>query len=380
MRITLCCVRLLSLCIIFALCTGCNPVEKMTLSGKTIRIGVIGPMGYAAGDKCLKGIKTAQIIEPYTQNGDQIEFSVFDDKLQPSEAAKIYKELAEKGEFKAVIMLSTSSVMLAVTHLADQYKLPIIGTIATHPEITQNSQYVGRICFNDDRQGKVAAIYVRDELFIERVAIIFDDQSAYSRNLKNVFRQSFRAVGGKVAAVLPIDQLQKNKLLMLSELRELDVQLLYMVVDANRIIEILEVLEVIDWPVKKMAADGTLSVVSFMAKENVDMLDGLFATDHISTNLHLSEIGELGRQTYLEHFGEPDAYNALGFEAYLLLMHALNRCNPELSSECMAEHIRNVSVFNGIFGPFPIKDGESWRPVMVNEIQDGRLQLRVKVY
>ena len=359
---------------------ACQQEKVVAPSGEVIKVGVIGPMQSPIGDKGFKGIKTAQLIKPYTKSGDRIDLAVFNDKSISTETTKLYRELANNEEFKAVIFLSTSRAMLPVSHRANEYKLPAIGTIATHSDITRNSNYIGRICFSDDRQGKVAAIYVRDELLIDKVAIIYDDADAYARNLKNIFRTSFKAVGGQVEAVLPVKELNKNLISNLNELKKLDVQLLYIVVNASITIDLLEALEKIDWRVHKMGADGILAVVSHRLKEDIGLLDGFIATDHISNEMDLTEIGEKGLEIYLEHFGRPDAYTALGFEAYFLLKHALDQCRPDHSRDCIAKNVRNVDKFTGVLGKFSIKDGESLRPVMINEIKDGKLRLMVKVY
>ena len=371
---------LLTIFICVTLFAGCQQKEDVSPSGKTIKVGIIGPMASPTGDKGTKGIKTAQLIEPYTALGDRIELFVFDDKSTPSETRNLYRELAKNEEFKSVLMLSTSRSMLRVSRIADYHKLPVIGTIATHPDVTRNSQYMGRVCFSDDRQGKVAAIYARDELLINRVAIVYNDQDVYSNNLKDIFRTTFRAVGGHVVAVWPARELKNNLIAELRELKELDVQLLYLVPNANEVIEILKALEQIDWHVKKMGDSGLLSVVSSRLKRHLHLLDGVLATDFISTNMNLTQLGEKGRDIYLEHFGTPDSYTVLGFEAYFLLKQALDQCVPDYSRDCVAAKIRNVKSFTGVFGKYAIKDGDSLRPVIVNEIQDGRLSLLVKVY
>ena len=375
-----CVLRILAIFICGALSAGCQQEKDLTLTGKTIKVGIIGPMASPTGNIGTKGIKTAQMIEPYTALGDRIELFVFDDKSAPSETRKLYRELAKNEEFKSVLMLSTSRSMLRVSRIADQHKLPVIGTIATHPDVTRNSRYLSRVCFNDDRQGKVAAIYARDELLIDRAAIVYNDQDVYSNNLKNIFRSTFRAVGGNVAAVWPARELKENLNSELNELKEGGVQLLYLVGNASDTIEVLKALDQIDWQVKKMGDSGLLSVVSFRLREELALLDGVLVTDFISTNMQLTQLGEKGRDTYLEHFGTPDSYTVLGFEAYFLLKQALDQCVPDYSRDCVAANIRNVQSFTGVFGKYTIKDGDSLRPVIVSEIQDGSLNLLVKVY
>ena len=373
-------IRSIIIIAIALLTVNCHPPPEAASSGKVIKIGVIGPLDYAAGKKVVEGIKTAQLIEPLTKNGDKIEFVIIDDKLDSDLTVKQYEKLAKTEDFKAVIMLSPSNALLPVSFVSNQLKLPVINTIATHQDVTTNNKYISRVCFSDDRQANVAAIFVRDELLIDKVAIIYDDQDTYSENMKNVFRKMFITVGGEIIAVLPVKQLSENLMPLLVDLKDAGVQLIYMVVNLSKTIEVLEGLDELNWNVGKMGADGLLERISFKAKDRLKLFDGLITTDHVSTDAHLTEIGRIGRKVYIEHFGVPGAYTVLGFEAFFLLKHALDVCGPAPSRECISVNIRNVNLFEGVFGQFSIENGNALRPVMINEMKNGKMNLIVKVY
>ena len=291
---------------------NCHQPPEVESSGKVIKIGMIGPLDYAAGKKGVEGIKTAQLLEPLTKDGDKIEFVIIDDELNEHLTVEHYEKFAKTADVKAVIMLSPSNALLPVSFVSNQVKLPVINTIATHQDVTTDKKYISSICFSDDRQANVAAIFVRDELLIDKVAIVYDGQDTYSENMKNIFRKSFITVGGEVVAVLPVKQLSENIIPILGDLRDLEVQLIYMVIDLSKTIEVLEGLAELKWAVRKMGADGLLERISFKAKEHFKLFDGFITTDHVSTDAHLTEIGKIGRKAYHEHHRSPGAYTVLG--------------------------------------------------------------------
>ena len=55
--------------------------------------------------------------------------------------------------------------------VAEKYKIPVLVVLATHPDITKISGYVDQSCFDNVLQGKLSALYVRDELRIEKAAV-----------------------------------------------------------------------------------------------------------------------------------------------------------------------------------------------------------------
>ena len=126
-----------------------------------------------------------------------------------------------------------------------------------------------------------------------------------------------------------------------------------------------------------MGDSGLLFIVSFRLRKDLDLMDGVIVTYFISTNMDLTQLGEKGRDTYLEHFGTPYSF---GFKAYYVLKQALDHCLPNYSRERVAQHIRDVDGFIGGFKNYSIKAGDSLRPVMISEIQDGSLKLLVKVH
>ncbi len=76
----------------------------------------------------------------------------------------------------------------------------MISPTATHPDVTAGKQFVFRVAYVDDMQGRVMARFAREELEAESAAVLYDVASAYNRSFAEVFRQGFESRGGRVVS------------------------------------------------------------------------------------------------------------------------------------------------------------------------------------
>ena len=146
--------------LILFLVGACEQKPVVEPRGKTIKIGVIAPFSgsdVAKGKEGLNGVRAVTQMQPLLNNGDRIEIVTKDDRNDPKRSVMALHELAEKEKVSAVITLSGSGPVLSMARVADRYKVPILAGLATHPEVTQKSDYVSQVCFDNIFQGKVAA-------------------------------------------------------------------------------------------------------------------------------------------------------------------------------------------------------------------------------
>ncbi len=89
--------RLILIIPILVALSGCSEEQqKITPSGNSIKVGVIGPMSgpdKPLGLEGLQGIKTALTMIPYLDNGDDIDLVVVDDQNEPELSVKAFKKL-----------------------------------------------------------------------------------------------------------------------------------------------------------------------------------------------------------------------------------------------------------------------------------------------
>lgn len=364
---------------------GFESKQQIVASGKKIKIGIIGPMSgtfAAQGMNGFEGIQAAQKVQPLLNDGTAIEFLVEDDKDEVILTIAALKKLAETDKVSAILVFSDSSSMLALEPFADHYKTPVMATLATHPDISKKSKYVTQLCFDDIFQGTVAALFVRDELLVEKVAIIDNPDNPYSTRLASEFRKKFIATGGEITEIVNISDGVDDLPAIMDSLRLKKTQLLYMPVKAKCLFNVIKANQKIKWHPQLMSGDGLLASALITFKDDIGLLDGLMATEFFGDKDADTDHEIRLKKAYASLFNHPPStYSALGAEAYGILCDTLNRCSDPGNRQEFSEKVRQTTDFKGISGKISISaTGKAKRALFVDKIENGHLLEIVKVY
>ena len=374
------------LCMTLLPAPGCGrPEKKVTPSGKIIRIGVIGPLSGPfsnQGKRGFEGLKAARKIQPLLRNGDALEFVAEDDQEGPSRTIAALRKLIEIDKVAAVLIFSDSASVLKLKAFADRFRTPIIAIIATHPDINKNNNYITQLCYDDVFQGSVAALFVRDELLFEKVAIVDNSENPFSVRLAAEFRQKFESTGGQVTEVVSLTDEVDDLSAIMEILRLKKTQLLYMPVKAKRFINLVKATQNIKWYPKIMGSDGLLSTVLAEYPDDREFMEGLLGTDFFGNQIIQTKYAKRLEKMYASLFHHPvGRFSALGSEAYTILCDAMNRCRVPGNRQEINEKLRQTTDFIGMSGKMTItKEGKTIRPLFVKAIEDGKLKVIVKVY
>lgn len=360
-----------------------NPVIEP--SGKTIKIGVIGPMtgeGFAKGQEGVKGIKTAQYMRPFLNNGDAIELLIEDDKNDPDETVKLIRRMAEDNNVSSVLLLSSSASALKAGAVADAYSIPVLTLVATHTDITKDRQYISQMSFDNNFQGRVAAFFVRDDLLLDKVAVIYDSNSFHSTQLAEQFIRAFRSADGKITNSLMLNQAASDYEESLKNIQAGGAEFLYLPLRAEQVFDIITTASAIKWSPLMMGGDGMIASALAQHKDQSGLLDGIYATDFFSSQMPLTDFGDKARDVFSSLYDtHSTTYTGLGVEGYSVMVHAINRCAAHRDRECINDKIRSTVKYPGIIGKISItENGKAERPLVVNMIANGRMQFVVKVY
>ena len=376
-----------SILFFFVFCLGgCDQKPAVETSGKTIKIGIIAPFivpVLAYGTEGLKGMETAKQLQPYLQNGDRIELVVEDDKNESALTVERLKKLVKKDGVSAIITFSSSKPVLAMAKVADNYQTPVLATVATHPDITKNRTFISQLGFDDDFQGIVAALFVRDDLLIDTVAVFNNPTSVYSSHLAAEFERKFKSIGGEITDTISLTEETANLSEVIKGVFDHKPELLYLPISVKDVIRVIREVRKLDWKPQLMGSDGLISTMLAQHKEDIGLVDGMLATDFFAHRMpSLTPFGIRARDKYRETYeSTPTPYAALGAEGYALLLNAINRCNDPTDRECINRQIRATTNFSGIIGKITIgPNGKAQRPLCINSIQGGRSKFIFKVY
>lgn len=381
-------IRLFIQLVLLAVClcclSGCKQsATKNTVSGKTVRIGLIAPFSGPDkewGDISLLGSQVALKLQPYLQNGDKPEIIQADDGNDPVHTRAALKKLVEVDEVSAILISSGSTATLEAVKAADSYQTPILALLASHPEVG-DANWVTQFVFDDNLQGNIAALYIRDEMFIEQAAVFTDPDNPHSRFLAAEFAQKFEETGGSVE-MISLKGIDNNYSPVIERLHQNSLEFLYLPLSAEQVLAIEQAVREIDWNPMVMVSDGVLSAIRLQHEDKLHIVDGMLATEIYSTSLPPTPYGRKAAEVYRE---SPDAkrntFAALACEGTSIILTAMDRCGKSSDKSCINKNLRTLGDFTGIFDKIRItSNGKTERPVYINTIEGSELKFLVKVY
>ena len=323
-------------------------------------------------------METAMRLQPYLRSGDRIELVVKDDKNEQALTVKLLEKLVVEDKVSAIITFSSSSPVLAMSKVADEYKTPILAAFATHPDITEQNNFISQLGFDDNFQGIVTALFVRDDLLVDTVAVFSNPNSAYSSHLASEFEGKFKSIGGEITDAISLNENSDDISEVVKSVRNKSPELLYLPISTADVIRIIREVRELDWEPKLMGSDGFISNMIAEHHEELDLAEGMLAADFFAHGMPLAAFGKKAKEAFK---GTPTIFAALGVEGYAILLNAMNRCNDPTDRECINRKIRSTVNFSGIAGKLTIgPNGKTQRPLFINTIEDGRSKFVVKVY
>ena len=183
---------------------------------------------------------------------------------------------------------------------------------------------------------------------------------------------------GKVTDLIDLTDERTPVTTILNRVREMGPELLYLPVSAADVIDIIQALHEMNWHPKVMASDGLLATVFSQYNDQLDLLDGLLDTDFFHHAGRGTPFAERVRRVHGDRW---TSYAAMGIEGFAVLLDAANRCDDATDKACINQMIRTTTGFEGLLGNISIdRHGKAHRPVVVNAINNGRLENIVKVY
>lgn len=362
---------------------ACKPTPEIQPNGHTVRIGVIVPLtpsGRNQTGRGLPGIHVAHELQPYLNDGTEIRLIIEETGNEAGENESAFRKLVA-ADVVAVLVLTNSPEVIEIAQVADHFKIPIIATIATYPNITGYSQWVNQLCLNDDFQATVAALFARDEMLLDRAAVFVNPTNAHSDYLGRKFDWKFQSVGGKVTDIIPVDTVKEIDAALV-QIREHNPEILYVAIGAKQVLSILESLRELNWDPLIMGTDGLLANILNFDHQNVIPVEGILATDFISDGIPLTAWGTLIIERYRERYGKNiSSFNGLAAEGYALLINAINRCDSPKDRQCILRKIRDTQNFEGLMTKISIgSDGKAQRPLFMNRISEESMHFVVKIY
>jgi branched-chain amino acid transport system substrate-binding protein len=298
--------------------------------------------------------------------GRTINLLVFDNQSTPIGSTIAAKQAAE-ANVVAIVGSDWSSHSIAVAKVAQQVGIPMISSYSTNPEVTKIGNYIFRVCFTDDFQGKIIARFARQDLNATSAVIFIDVTSDYSLKLSEIFRKNFEQLGGQVLLELEYKLKQQQFAEEIKRGVKADADVIFIPGhDESGLIA-------------KQAQDaGTSSIFlggdgwstpAFFRKGGTKLKQGYYSA-HWSVYLDTEQSRAFAEKYNIQE--DPNDNIALGYDAMMLLADALTRAKST-DRKKIRNAIANTRSFKAVTGIISFNEnGDPVKSTVFMEIRNGK--------
>ncbi len=344
-----------------------------------IKIGVYEPTSGAdkkAGEAEIKGIELAYSLYPEL-NGAKIELLYADNKSDIDAAETAMADLMKKKPKAVLGSYGNIYSLIAGPHL-QAAEVPGIAITNTNPLVTKNNPYYFRVSTVDTFQAAAMARYVYEKLDQKKAGVLIPDKNEQALALASEFENRFIELTGKNSAVTVYEYYEAGSVdytQQLAVIRDSGVKSVYLCGDYEDVACVL-----------REAGEMNLDVVflgdSTWGSEEFIKIAGDYAYKNVAfTTLYteaeiITETSEEFLRAYAAEYGNetPDPAAALAFDAYLILLDAIERAGVDCTGAELQQALKETDGFQGASGEISFDNyGNPKKSVVINTIDNGNV-------
>jgi branched-chain amino acid transport system substrate-binding protein len=367
---------LLSAVVVLSGCPSSGTPQKQGQNATPSNDVLIGHYGSMTGSEATFGVSTDNGIKLAVKErnaaggvkGQQVKLITYDDQGKAQEAVVAVTRLIQQDEVKAVIGEVASSRSLAGGPVCQRLGVPMISPSSTNPDVTAIGDMISRVCFIDPFQGYVGAKFARENLKLEKAAVLYNRAQAYSSGLNNNFKDSFQTMGGTIVSEQAYGDGDNDFSAQLTAIREAKPDFIYIPGYYTEVVNIARQARQLGINVPLIGGDGWDSEE---LKNAGDALNNCYFSNHYSHEDTRPEVQEFVQKYQAEYGKVPDGLAALGYDSARLLFDAIERA-PTTDGKDVAAAIAATKDFKGVTGTITIdSDRNAKKDAVILEVVDG---------
>jgi branched-chain amino acid transport system substrate-binding protein len=371
---------LLALVMVFSIiAVGCSGAPAPTTgepAKDVIKIGVFEPLtgaNAAGGALEIEGIKLANEMYP-TVLGKKVELVILDNKSDKVEAANAATRLVDQDKVSVVLGSWGSGLSIAAGAVYKEAGVPAIGTSCTNPLVTLNNDYYFRVCFIDPFQGNVMANYAFNQVKVKKVAFIIEKSNDYSVGLAKFFQDTFKQLTGDENSIVYTGYYNTGDQDFTAQLTGIEESGAEAIFAPGNFTESALIMK----QAKELGI--TLPILGGDTWETPEVIDiaggaaeGVVFSTFFDANAKLT--GETSKflEAYSKKYGkEPAAVTALGYDAYILALNAIERAG-KAEPQAIRDALATTVDFAGAAGTVTLDvNGDAVKSAVIKTVKDGK--------
>lgn len=376
----------LTVAMVAGLLSGCTTFDnfrkaflnKNPENDAQIKIGVYEPMSGAdkkAGEAEVRGIELANSLYPEL-NGAKIELLYADNKSDIDAAETAMADLMKKQPKAVLGSYGNIYSLIAGPHL-EAAEVPGIAITNTNPLITKNNPYYFRVSTVDTYQAAAMARYVYEELGQKKAGVLIPENNEQALAMASTFENKFVDLAGKASIKVyeyytagSADYMQQ-----LTKIRDSGVKSVYLCGDYEDVACVLEQAAAMNLKVVFLG-DSTWGSQEFVEiAGNYAYKNVAFSTLYTEEEI-ITETSKEFLQAYAAEYGNetPDPATALAFDAYLILLDAIERAGIDCTGAELQQALVQTEKFQGASGEISFDNyGNPKKSVVINTIDNGKI-------
>jgi branched-chain amino acid transport system substrate-binding protein len=359
--------------------SGCKPsTEQSSSDDQVIKVGEYASLTgkeAAFGQSSHKG--TALAIDDLNARGGvlgkQIKLISEDNESKAGESATVAEKLISGDKVVALLGEVASGRSLEVAPICQQNHIPMISPSSTNPKVTQVGDYIFRVCFTDEFQGKLIANFALNTLKAKRIALMKDVALPYSVGLRDYFVKAYEAAGGTIVTEKNYSSGDKDFNAQLTAIKADNPDAVFIpgyYTEAGLIVAQARQLGI---TVPFFGGDG------WEAPELIqlggDAMTGTYFSTHYSAENQSPEVQNFVKEFRAKYNGEtPDAMAALGYDSAMVLADAIKRAGTTAEPQ-LRDAIAATRDFDGVTGKTTINASrDATKPAVIITVKDGKFK------
>jgi branched-chain amino acid transport system substrate-binding protein len=265
-----------------------------------------------------------------------------------------------------------SSNSIAMAKVVQPARIPMVTPTSTNPKVTEVGDYIFRVCFIDPFQGFVMAKFARENLKLNKVAVLRDLNSDYSTGLTDVFTRKFTEMGGKIVAVETFNQGDSDFRGQLTAIKRAAPDGLYVPGYYSEVGVIARQARELGLTVPIMGGDGWDSEKLFELGGSA--VEGHYFSNHYSSDDPAPRVQKWVSDYKAAYGSVPDALATLAYDAAGVAIAAMKKA-PDLSPTAIRDALAQTKDYPGVAGNITLDSGRNAvKPAVVLKVGKGKFE------
>ncbi len=342
--------------------------------GDTVKIGYIGDLsqstalwGNAGKYGAMEAIEEINAAGGVL-GGKMLELVPMDGKGDSADSVNALRKLITDNGIVAEIGTNFSSCNIPMASVADELKVPIIGTAASNELVTIDESgklhpYSFRMCFLDAYIGTVVGTYATKDLGYTKGALFTINGDTNSEAVGQFIEEAFLANGGELVATEQCQTGDREFRAQLAKIKRADPEVIFVVMnDYAMNATFAKQAREMDINCMLLGHDGWDS--DQLAEEAQGALDGCQFVSRIG--FAMPEAREFGEKIVAKYGGTLETECLFGRDGVYWIVDAIERAGST-DPTAIRDALEATEVYEGLIGQL-VMNAETHNPVMACEV------------